>query len=65
MGPLLALQRKQREAITQSREAFRSLHPDFPDVLNNLAWMFWPPPTTLPLRNGPEAVALWHSALAL
>ncbi len=60
---VLALQRKQREAITQYREALK-LHPDFPDVLNNLAWMLAASDDPS-LRNGPEAVALASRACTL
>jgi protein O-mannosyl-transferase len=56
LGMVFLLQRQMAETIEQWREAAR-LSPDWPDPLNNLAWVL----ATAPgpgLRDGPEAVRL-------
>ena len=59
----LAQQQKVKEAIAEYRETLR-LVPDFPDAMNELAWILATTPNTQ-LRSGAEAVALAKRACAL
>jgi len=58
-----AAQRKTAEAIQHYRESLR-LTPDFPEALNELAWLLACNPNP-DLRNGAEAVTLAEKACAL
>lgn len=59
----LAKDQRPREAIEQFHLAL-GLRPDWPEVLNNLAWLLATEPTA-EARNGPEAVALAERACQL
>ena len=59
----LASQPKSKEAIQHYREALKAL-PDFPEALNNLAWIL-AANADPQLRNGPEAIALAERACKL
>jgi protein O-mannosyl-transferase len=63
LGVALASQQKIQEAIQQYNEAIK-LQPDFPEVLNNLAWILAADPNPQ-VRNGQEAVALAERACQL
>src|SRR5262249_39806552 len=54
---------KAEESITHYKEAIR-LKPDWPDALNDLAWLFATYPRA-ELRNGPQAVELAERACKL
>jgi Flp pilus assembly protein TadD len=59
----LLLQGKAEDAITHYQEAIR-LKPDWPEPLNDLAWLFATYPRA-ELRNGPQAVELAERACKL
>ena len=63
LGVTLAALHKTPEAIAQYREALK-LRPDFPEVLNNLAWIL-AASADPQVRNGPEAVLLAERACKL
>ncbi len=62
-GATLLQQGKPREAIDEFQQAL-SLRPDWPEVLNNLAWLLATHPST-EVRDGVQAVSLANRACAL
>jgi Flp pilus assembly protein TadD len=63
LAAALAGQHKTREAIQHYQAALKTL-PDFPEALNNLAWILAANPDPQ-IRNGREAVALAERACKL
>jgi protein O-mannosyl-transferase len=63
LGLALALNKRSKETIAEYREALR-LRPDFPQALNDLAWILATDPDPN-LRNGQEAVQLAEQACQL
>ena len=63
LAAALTSQHKAREAIQHYQEALKLL-PNFPDALNNLAWILAANPDPQ-VRNGPEAVGLAERACKL
>jgi Tfp pilus assembly protein PilF len=59
----LLIQGKAKESVTHYKEAIR-LKPDWPEPLNDLAWLFATYPRA-ELRNGPQAVQLAERACQL
>src|SRR5262249_19058159 len=63
LGSLLSRQRRTAEALDQWRAALK-LRPDWPELLNNLAWPLATDPDAT-LRNGAQAVELAERACQL
>ena len=63
LATMLLMQKRPREAVEHYRRAL-SLKPEWPEVLNNLAWLLATHPNDL-VRNGAEAVRLAEKACQL